>query len=486
MRLMSVTSYNHRSSRAVIPTSIFVVVLCLVACAIGVASTAFSPLSILAACLGMGYLCVAMARPSAAIMIIGVLLVFTEDDLESPFKVGFLYHPAPYGISALNCLIILFAGGVALRRIRHRQHLLTPGPLSPVCWLLLALVPFALYNGFAAGQSFHAMSHEAAGIVMLVVVIFATANWVTTERRLLTSVKVLTALVVLRSLISVLIYGNGIGIPVYPGSSVVTTSLDPATNFLRVIVILGGLAFVVRRLATTWRPVAFAALPAVALYYSYRRSFILGLAIAAAFVIVLGGVMRPVLRTLCVLIITVAMVLVIGASGDPGTESGSVTESTLLLDNFGSNRSEADSYRSAERRNVVSDLSKDSLTGLGFAVPYTREYPQPYVPGIDAYVHVAALWFWMKLGGFGLLAYLALLVISIVMVSRAYRYAPSRAIRAVMLAAGGSMIALVFADATGSFTGVDPRFVPVAGFLFGVIAAGYRLRTASGVEIAED
>ena len=66
-------------------------------------------------------------------------------------------------------------------------------------------------------------------------------------------------------------------------------------------------------------------------------------------------------------------------------------------------------YGIGERGDVIAQLGADPLTGIGFAVPWVAQYPLSVDrEGSRLYVHFTALSWWLKLGIFGLLAYLAI------------------------------------------------------------------------------
>ena len=67
-----------------------------------------------------------------------------------------------------------------------------------------------------------------------------------------------------------------------------------------------------------------------------------------------------------------------------------------------------DRYRLDELRNVTAEIRKEPITGLGLGGQWAAIHPL----GIEhengrGYTHVVALWWWMKLGILGLIAYLS-------------------------------------------------------------------------------
>src|SRR5262249_6586861 len=74
-----------------------------------------------------------------------------------------------------------------------------------------------------------------------------------------------------------------------------------------------------------------------------------------------------------------------------------------------------DRYRIAERRNVIAAPEKQPFTGLGIGVDWPERYPLPFeVAGLHDFTHVAFLYWWMTCGPLGALAYLVLMLTTII------------------------------------------------------------------------
>lgn len=85
-------------------------------------------------------------------------------------------------------------------------------------------------------------------------------------------------------------------------------------------------------------------------------------------------------------------------------------------------------------------------------------------------MHFAALWFWMKLGILGLVAYVTLLVGAAVLAWRVWRESREPLMRAFGLASLCGLAGLVAIETTASFTGVEPRFTVLIGAQIGLLA----------------
>jgi O-antigen ligase len=141
-----------------------------------------------------------------------------------------------------------------------------------------------------------------------------------------------------------------------------------------------------------------------------------------------------------------------------------------------------DRYRLDERTNVLGEIGQHPIAGLGVGVPWAASYEPLSVehPEGRLYVHFAALWFWLKLGILGVLAYLALLAGSTMLAWQAWRRSPEPLLRAFSLASLCAVGALAVLDTTASFTGVDPRFTVLFGAQLGLLGLIARTGTRPG------
>ncbi len=86
------------------------------------------------------------------------------------------------------------------------------------------------------------------------------------------------------------------------------------------------------------------------------------------------------------------------------------------------------------------------------------------------YVHFAALWFWLKLGILGLLAYLAFIVGAALLSWKVWRSSAEPLLSAFGLASLAALAGLVVLETTASFTGIDPRFTVLLAAQIGLLA----------------
>jgi O-antigen ligase len=121
---------------------------------------------------------------------------------------------------------------------------------------------------------------------------------------------------------------------------------------------------------------------------------------------------------------------------------------------------------------VTAEIRAHPITGLGMLVPWSASARPLSVEHENGrlYVHFAALWYWLKLGILGLLAYLGILIGAAVMSWQIWRRSREPLIRAFGLACLCSMAGLAVVETTGSFTGVDARFTVLIGAQLGLLA----------------
>jgi hypothetical protein len=209
---------------------------------------------------------------------------------------------------------------------------------------------------------------------------------------------------------------------------------------------------------------------AAAFVLSYRRNFWIAALLGVAIVLLLGSRLRAgrvILVTIAVF--AVAVRLIVGVTGAPELE-GTVGERLQSLSPERVRVDPYDRYRLDEARNVLIEVRRQPVFGLGLGVPWTAYEPLPAeLEGGRQYTHVVALWYWLKLGALGLLAYVALTLAAVISAVRVSRLAPDPYVRAAGLAVAAGLVALAAAETTGSFTGVSQRssvlFAAILGWL---------------------
>jgi O-antigen ligase len=86
-------------------------------------------------------------------------------------------------------------------------------------------------------------------------------------------------------------------------------------------------------------------------------------------------------------------------------------------------------------------------------------------------VHFAVLWWWLKMGVLGLVAYVAVMTAGIALGVRVWRRATDEVIRVGGLAAAMAFAGLALTEATATFVGAEVRMTTIAGAFLGLLAA---------------
>jgi O-antigen ligase len=254
----------------------------------------------------------------------------------------------------------------------------------------------------------------------------------------------------------------------HPLDEATLTYFAPTANLVLLLFLLGLAAAVGERLVVPRWLWAAAPFVAVALVFSYRRSFWIAALLGLAIVVLLGRQRHRFLPILAVL--GIALWASVALTG--GSEAQSlIVERAQELDLSRVASNPTDRYRLSEVRNVTREIRESPLTGIGLGVPWTVEHSFPYEPGARNYTHVAVLWYWLKLGLVGLAAYLWLMLTAARVAFRISQAARDRLLRVCGTTLLAAVVGIVLIEATATFTGANLRFTVVIGALLGWLAA---------------
>ncbi|HEY7960766.1 MAG TPA: O-antigen ligase family protein [Solirubrobacteraceae bacterium] len=443
----------------------------LLALALARASAEGSPAVILApAVLALGAL--AMVRPLALLVAMCVTVVVLE--LNEPVFAQLanpLYTPVFKGLNSIDFVILLLLVATGLDAHRREAPLLGAGPLSWPLALLGAATLAGAATGYYRGASIKAVYEPVVILSHVVLLPFVVVNLVRDRSSLLARAIVLIAvLAVYKSLLGLYVVASSHEALV--GSSA-ATYLEPTANWLVMMFLLGVLACALQRVRLplwVWGAVPLALADFV---LSYRRSFWVGAVLGIAVVVLVGSGRRGrriVIPSVAVLGIAAAIFL--SHLGSAEVASSPVLSRAASLNPTSLSANAEDRYRIDERRNVLANLSSQPITGLGIAIPWSATRPLSLEhPGGREYVHFTALWYWMKLGLLGLLAYLSLIVATIWTAARVWRRHPAALVRACALGMLGAALGLFVAELTATFTGGDYRFSIVYPVMLGLLAS---------------
>jgi O-antigen ligase len=391
-----------------------------------------------------------------------------------------LYSRLYRDLTPLDVVVALAVVSVLLDVVTSRRRLYVPKPLVvPLTLLLLGMLVGAV-TGHAAGGSVRFIVFSENVLLYLLLFPIAVANLPINRSQLIRLLGAGMALAVFKALegLAALVSGNS---QTFEGASRLTY-YEAAANWLMLVALLA----VVAALAARARPprwmLAGAPLLLAALLLSYRRSFWIATVLALLLVVLIGT--SPSGRRLLVpgaLMIVAAIWL-----------AGSVHFQSQLpivkrVTSLSPSKLEAnaqDRYRLDERANVVAAIRKHPLTGIGVTIPWTASAQPLSVEHEDGreYVHFASLWFWLRMGILGFLAYFAVMIGGAVLAWQAWRRSHEPMLRAFALASLCAIAGLVVIETTATFTGIDPRFTLLFAAQLGLLAQV--LRTADEPEPA--
>jgi O-antigen ligase len=287
------------------------------------------------------------------------------------------------------------------------------------------------------------------------------------------AIRVVVILAIVKSAIGVLALLSGTGARAFEGGEHLTY-YEPTANFLAMLLLLGLVAAGIRRLPVGWRLWLAGAITLLSLVLSFRRSFWIG-TVAAIPILVLIATGRTGRRLLvpAATLVAVALYVMFSSGAINASVDSPVGKRLTSLSPSKLSANPEDRYRIDERRNVVAELRDHPVAGLGMAQPWAARYPLSVEhEGGRFYVHFAALWWWLKMGVLGLVAYLGVIAAGVVLGLRIWRRATDEVIRVGGLATAMAFVGLALAEATATFLGAELRMTAIAGAFLGLLAAG--------------
>jgi O-antigen ligase len=413
---------------------------------------------------------IVVQRPGWALAVALIPAVVIEDTvLSGAFLNAPSFYQQSHVLSPFEALVGLLVVATAID-VARRRDLRMPEPLTPPLMLLVAALVSGLVVGLFNGASFNAVTTAMRPLIILILLPIVVVNVVRDREAIRRVLLIAAALVAVKALIGVgtVIAGQGVDQPGEPQLSY----LPVTANWLSMAFVLVFLAVLVdRRRPPPW-VFAIAILATTSLVLSYRRSFWIGSVVGILLVLLIGSGRLRWRTILPGLAVVVAAVYLTISTGAVGQLSGPLVERAQSLNPSQIELNATDRYRIGERKNVVADIEDHPLTGLGLAVPWTGRFP-PSVdrPGSRQYVHFTALWWWLKLGLLGLIAYLWLWASSIWAAYRVWREQRDPWFRELGLGLTAALIGLAIVETTAGFTGVADRFSAVIGASLGLLAA---------------
>ncbi len=419
--------------------------------------------------LGVGALIVVLMRPLLAVTLTAGLAILCEGPAFGLFTfTENLYKPLYKHLTPLDALVVLAAVSVALDVVRNRRPVRFPRELRlPILVLVLAMLS-GIAMGHASGVSLKSVVLAENVIAYLVILPLTVANLQVDRRRLRLLLAAGFALAIVKALLGLAEIASGRGISIEGVSKL--TYYEPTANWLVMLALLGLFAAILARLRPPLWMLLGSPLLIASLVLSYRRSFWIATVLGLLLVLLLA--LSPVGRRLLVPtgLFLAAAIWLLGSitfqSQSPIVKRAVSLSPTSLKSNV------EDRYRLDERANVLAEIERHPITGLGILVPWQASVQPLSIEheGGREYVHFAALWWWLKLGILGLLAYFGLLIAAARLAWRVWRESVDSIARAFGLASLCGMAGMLAAETTASFTGVDLRFTVVLGTQIGLLA----------------
>jgi O-Antigen ligase len=419
--------------------------------------------------LALVILIILLLRPLLTMTLIVGVIVLCEGSTFGILTFGSkLYEPIAKDLTILDGLVALAVVSVLLDLIRNRRALWIPAPLRlPFAILALAMVAGAI-TGHANGTSLHLAISSEHVLLYLLLVPIAIANIEIDRRQVAYLLKAAIVVAIIKAGIGLIEIAGGYGQALEETTRI--TYYEPTANWLIMITLFGILATLLARVKLPLWIVLGTPLLFASLLLSYRRSFWIAAVLGFLLVLIVGTSPAGRRALLPVGLATVAAIWILGSvkfqSQIPLVKRAASLNPTKLETNAD------DRYRLDERANVLGEIKQHPIAGLGLDVPWAATVQPLSVehPEGRQYVHFAALWFWLKLGVLGLIAYLALLLTSAVLSWQAWRRSHEPLLRAFGLASLCGTAGLSVIETTASFTGVDPRFTLLLAAQIGLLA----------------
>ena len=411
------------------------------------------------------------ARPRVLLLLYAVAIVVFEDD-----ELGFLPQRSAFydGVPApADVIFAVLTLATLAWVVQQRRALRMPEPFTRALILVgFAVAAGAVLGWMSAGDRMEIVNTLRTFAPLLTVPVLVV-NLVDDERLLVGAAAGGAALAGIKGVEGIAAWATGGGRPL-EGTTI--TFYEPATNFLLLVFVCGVVAALLLRVRMP--PWVVAALPVAtaAFVLSYRRNFWIAGLLALALLFLLTRLQRD--RRMLLpfgALVVVAITATLAWQGPPELEGPVAQRFTSLAPNRIATNP-YDRYRLDEQQNVVAELRRSPLLGLGLGVPWEVTHPLPVeLEGGRLYTHTVALWYWLKLGLAGLAAYVWLMLAAVATSLRIARHSGNGVVRATALELGVGMLGMVVAETSGSFTGVSGRYSILVAFGLGWLAAAQRL-----------
>ncbi len=430
---------------------------------IGWTAALFLPLGLLAAA-------VLLMRPVWCVGVaIGSALLLQGHGFDLLTFQSHLYDTVYKRLTPLDGLVVLALLSVGLDMLRSSRPLRLPRELIIFdIFMLLALIS-GIFVGRAGGGHLKSLVLDENVFFYLIALPVAVYNLDLDERRMRTLIGVLFAIAVATALLGIVEVAAGKGVEL-ESRGTRFTFYEATPNWLVMIAMFGIFGAVLARLRPPLWMIASAPFLLIETVLSYRRSF--WIATAAGLVLVVLLALSPLGRKL---LVPTALLLAgaIWFLGSLNFQSQSpLVKRAVSLSPSQLSSNVQDRYRLDERANVLADLERHPIAGLGLAGAWeasTRPLSVEHEGGRE-YVHFAALYWWMKLGILGLISYGLLLAMMALLSWKVWRHGAGSAVRLFGLASLCGTAGLLVAETTATFVAAELRFTVVLAAQIGLLA----------------
>jgi hypothetical protein len=379
-----------------------------------------------------------------------------------------LYNPLFKQLTALDVLVALAVLAVALDLLRRRRQPHLPAALGfPLLLAALAMAAgIAVTQADGGGLRDTVFSMHVLAYLLLLPI--AIVNLDLERDRLTLLLKGLVALALLKATMGLIVMATGGSVEIDGGSHL--TYYEPTANWLMLLALLGTIAAIAGGMPKErWMAVAVPLLTA-ALLLSYRRSFWVAAVLGLLLVLLLGTSRRGRRVLAPALVLVATSIWLIGSIQFQAQTPLATRVQSLAPSQLETNAE--DRYRIDERVNVIAEIERHPMSGIGLRQGWRaseRPLPVEHLEG-RRYVHFALLWWWMKLGILGAIAFVSLVFAALLLSWRTWRVNHEPLFRCFGLASLCGIAGLVAVETTASFTGVDARFTVVFAAQLGLLA----------------
>jgi hypothetical protein len=411
-----------------------------------------------------------LARPLAAITFVVVLVIVCEGTFGILTFTAKVYEIVAKDVSLLDVLVAIAVAAVAIDVIRSGRSLYVPRPLVvPLMTLALAMVAGVVVgHGSGASLRFAVASEHVLAYMLLLPL--AVCNLELDRRQVMWLLGGALVLAGVKAFLGLVEVGAHLG-PSIEGVAELTY-YEPTANWVILIALLSVFAAVLARARPPLWMLLTSPLLLACLVLSYRRSFWIAGVLGILLVLLLGTTPHGRRLLVPVGLGLAAAIWLLGSVHFQGTAP--LVKRATSLSPTRIEASAEDRYRLNERADVIAAIESHPIAGLGVTIPWKATAETLSIEGGEAqgrqYVHFALLWFWMKLGILGALAYVGFQLAAMWISWRAWRRSREPLLRAFALASLCGVVGLLAMDTTASFTGVEARFTVVYAVQVGLLA----------------